>query len=390
MEAGSKRKGMRRKQRREILSLERLKELSKQLPDVRRQRGNWRHNLVDILVICLLGMLCGYETWGEIYDYGRAKKRFLRKLLGLRHGIPSPSTMRRVMGMIKPEALEQVYREWVKPYVGGCIGKQISVDGKTIRGASGMGDANFHMLSAWVQEDGLTIGQVKTEEKSNEITAIPKLLSALDITGGIVSMDAMGCQRAIATQIIEQKAQYLLAVKENQPTLLSEIEEYFAWAQSDPIEVKSIQEDRKLEKGHGRISKWVVRTCDAGWFEDKGKWPLLHTFICVQRTCTRGEATSTETAFFISSLQADAATFSRLVRNHWGIENGLHRTLDVSFHEDASLLHDPNAVQNLSLLRKIALALIQSDSSRRASINRKRKMAAIDDAFALLLLSEFK
>lgn len=311
----------------------------------------------------------------------------LRQVLGLRHGVPSPSTMRRVIGMIKPEALEQVYREWVKPYVGNCIGKQISVDGKTIRGASNMGEINFHMLSAWVHEDGLSIGQVKTEEKSNEITAIPKLLSVLDIAGGVVSIDAMGCQRAIAAQIIEQEAQYVLAVKGNQPTLLNEIEEYFTWAQADPIEAKALYRYQKVEKGHGRISKWEVRCCDSSWFEDKSKWPLLRTFICVERTITRGEATSKEKAYFISSLQADAATFYRLVRNHWGIENALHWSLDVSFQEDASLLHEPNAVQNLSLLRKMALALIRSDSSRKASVNRKRKMAAIEDEFALLLLS---
>jgi predicted transposase YbfD/YdcC len=292
------------------------------------------------------------------------------------------------MGMIKPEALESVYREWVSPYIGSCLGKQVSVDGKMIRGASSMGDINLHMVSAWIQEDGITMGQVKTEEKSNEITAIPALLSSLDITGGTVSIDAIGCQKAIAKLIIAQQAHYVLAVKANQPTLLEEIREYFAWAQTDPIEKKFLQEHVEMEKGHGRITKWKVRTCDAGWFEDKESWSLLHTFICVERSCTRGDQTSRDKAYFISSLkETAAATFHRLVRNHWSIENHLHWSLDVSFHEDACLVHETNAAQNLSLLRKFALAAINTDSSRKASVNRKRKMAAIDNRFALSLLS---
>ena len=295
--------------------------------------------------------------------------------------------MRRVMGMIKPGALEEVYRAWVKPYIGSCLGKQINVDGKTIRGASNMGEANVHMVSAWVAEDKITMGQIRTEEKSNEITAIPPLLAALDIRGGIVSTDALGCQKAIAKQIIAQEAQYLFAVKGNQPTLFEEIRQYFDWVRIDPVEKRFLQEYVHTEQEHGRITKWKVYTCDAGWFEDRADWSLLHTFICVERTCIHGENTSREQAFFISSLQADATTFHRLVRNHWSIENRLHWTLDVSFHEDASLMHEANAVQNISLLRKFALAAILSDSSRKASVNRKRKMAAIDDRFALALLA---
>lgn len=385
----SKKEGMsKQKNRKEQLNIKRLVGLCRQIPDDRRHSGNWKHRLADILVICLLGMICGHESWEEIWDYAKAKRLFLWKTLGFRHGIPSPSTMRRVMGMIKPEAMESVYRQWVRPYIGSCIGKQVSVDGKTVRGASSMGDINLHMVSAWIQEDGITMGQVKTEDKSNEITAIPTLLSSLDITGGIVSIDAIGCQKAIAKLIIAQEAQYVLAVKGNQPTLLEEIRAYFAWAQTDPIEKKFLQEHVEIEKGHGRITKWKVQTCDAGWFEGKGNWMLLHTFICVERTCIRGDQTSCEKAYFISSLkEVDAATFHRLVRNHWGIENRLHWSLDVSFHEDACLVHETNAAQNLSLLRKFALAAIKTDSSRKASVNRKRKMAAIDDRFALSLLS---
>lgn len=377
---------MKKKQKKK-LHINRLIELCQKIPDERRQSGNWKHRLVDVLVVCLLGMICGYETWEEIRDYARAKRSFLRRNVGLKGGIPSPSTMRRVMGMIKPEELENVYREWVKPYIGSCMGKQINIDGKTIRGASRMGDRNFHMVSAWVREDGISMGQVITDEKSNEITAIPALLSSLDLRGGIVSIDAMGCQKAIARQIIAQEAQYLLAVKANHPTLMEDIKDYFAWAREDRIEQRFLRQHTQAEQEHGRITTWRVSVCDACWFEDKADWPFLHTFISVERTCTRQGHTSKDTAYFISSLQADAATFYRLTRNHWSIENQLHWVLDVSFHEDASLLHENNAVQNLSLLRKFALSALKADSSRIASINRKRKIAAIDDLFALSLLA---
>ena len=375
------------KKRQEHLTLKRLQVLCDQIPDARRQSGNYKHRLSDVLILCLLGMICGYETWEEIWDYAKAKRLFLWRALGLTHGIPSPSTMRRVMGMIRPEDLERVYRQWVGPYIGSCLGKQLIVDGKTIRGASNMGNVNLHMVSVWVHEDGLTMGQIKTEEKSNEITAIPELLSALDIRGGVLSMDAMGCQKAIAKQIIEQEGQYLLAVKGNQPTLLTEIREYFDWAMTDPVEKKFLHTHTHIEKGHGRITKWKVCVCDASWFEGKAEWLMLRTFVRVERTCTRKGQTTSEEAFFISSVQAEAATFHRLVRNHWSIENRLHWSLDSSFHEDDSLLHDVNAAQNMSLLRKIALAAIRGDSSCKASVNRKRKKAAVDDAFALSLLA---
>jgi len=368
------------------LSIKRLIGLCKRIPDERRQSGNFKHRLVDVLVICLLGIICGYETWDEIRDYAQAKRLFLWRKLGLKRGIPSAATMRRVLGMIKPVELESVYREWVRPYIGSCIGKHIPVDGKTIRGASRRGEANFHMVSAWVREDGLTIGQIKTEEKSNEITAIPALLSSLDIAGSIVSINAMGCQKDIARSIIAQEAQYLLAVKANQPALYEEIQEYFAWAQKDSIERKFLQSHVETNFDHGRTARWRVCTCDASWFEDKREWPFLRTFVCVERTCSRNENTSTKHAFFISSLQADASTFCRLVRDHWRIENQLHWSLDVSFHEDACQVHHGNAVENLSLLRKFALSMLKRVSSRKVSIQRKRKIAAIDDVFALSIL----
>ncbi len=374
------------RKKKEQLTIKRLVELCRKIPDTRRQSGNWRYPLWEVVGICVLGIICGYETWEEIWDYAKAKERFLERVLSLQQGIPSPSTMRRVMGMIKPEALEEVYRAWVRPYIGSCLHKQISMDGKTIRGASNMGEANIHMVSAWVQEDKLCMGQIITEEKSNEITAMPTLLSQLDIRGSVVSSDAIGCQKAIAKQIIEQEAHFLFAVKGNQPTLFEEIRLYFEWAQADPIEKRFLQTYSHTEQEHGRITTWKVSTCDAGWFEDKADWPMLHTFIRVERTCIRGEKTSREQAFYISSLQDEASTFHQLIRNHWGIENRLHWSLDVSFHEDDSLMHEKNAVQNMSLLRKVAHAAILADSSRNASVNRKRKMAALDDDFAYSLL----
>ena len=201
------------------LSFERLKKLCGGIKDPRRRWGNKRHELTDILIISLLAIICGCKTWKEIRDYGVIKKEWLRTFLTLPHGIPCEATFRRLMEKLKPERLEKVYREWVRPYVGNCLQKQICVDGKTICGVSRRSDQMLHMVSAWIREDGISLGQLKVKEKSNEIIAIPALLGVLEISGGTVTIDAIGCQKAIAEEIIGKEANYVLSVKLNQPTL---------------------------------------------------------------------------------------------------------------------------------------------------------------------------
>jgi predicted transposase YbfD/YdcC len=368
--------------------MERFIRLSKGLKDPRRVWGNKRHELTDILVIALLAILCGCEGWEEIRDYGQTKMEWLRTFLALPNGIPSVSTLRRVFSIIDAEALEAVYRKWVSPYVGTCIGKQICIDGKTLRGVQKRSAGNLHMVSMWVQEDQITLGQVKTAEKSNEITAIPALIESLDIRGSTVTIDAMGSQREIARCIREKEAHYILAVKENHPTLLEEIKEYFYWALEDPIEQNRLSHYAHTAYEHGKTTKWrVVSTKDTVWFESKEAWVGLASFVMVECTrCVKGEE-RTQRRYYISSLEADAEHFHQRIRGHWHVENKLHWMLDVAFREDHCLIHVGNAPQNLSLLRKMALAMLRLDSSQNASIARKRKMAGWDNEYAFSIIS---
>ena len=378
--------------KKEYLSLQRLTDCLKEVEDPRRNSGNFMHRLIDILVIALLAMICGCETWDEIEDYGNTKLEWLKTYLPLKNAIPSADTFRRLFERIKPMQLEKAYREWVEPYVGSCLNKQISVDGKTMRGATGGCGEGFrlHMVSAWVREDGITLGQIKVDDKSNEITAIPQLLESLDISGGTVSIDAMGCQRAIAQVITEREANYVLAVKMNQPTLYQEISEYFTWAVQDAIESKHLSRYEVREKDHGRISTWVVTaTQEVSWFESKQDWAFLRTMIMVQRKTMKGENVSHETQYYISSLAETATAFHRLIRGHWSVENQLHWVMDVSFREDDSLIHKDHSPQNLSLIRKIALAILKKDTSRKASLRRKQNIAGWDDSFLASLFSSF-
>jgi len=366
------------------LSLKRLTQSLRHIRDPRRRGGNYRHQLVDIFAITLLAVICGCETWEEIQDYGRVKKEWLKTFLPLKNGIPGADTFRRLFERIQPDALEKVYREWVTPYVGSCMHKQISVDGKTIRGAG----TSLHMVSAWIREDGVTLGQIKTEEKSNEITAIPELVESFDVTGGIITIDAMGCQRNISKKIIQKKADYVFAVKLNQPRLYEEINEYFQWAVDDEIESKVLSRFETVEKGHGRISRWRVTVSnDVSWFESQSDWACLKCFIRVERKTIKKDKTSFEKQYYISSLDADAEKFHFLVRNHWSIENQLHWVLDVTFHEDHVPIAKDHSPQNLSLLRKIALAMLKKDVSYKASLRRKQNIAGWNDSFLSALFA---
>lgn len=370
------------------LAVKPLIKLCKGIEDPRRRWGNKRHELTTILIIALLGILCGCETWEEIRDYGNRKRRWLRTFLALPNGIPSESTFQRVFARIRPEALESVYRAWVKPYVGNCVSKQICVDGKTVCGVERRSDARLHMVSAWVREDNITLGQLQTAEKSNEITAIPQLLESLDIRGGTVTIDAMGCQKEIARTIRNKEAQYVLAVKENQPTLHAEIKEYFDWAMTDAVEKHHLSQFRQRSVDHGRTTRWhVVSTTDTVWFEPSAAWAGLRSFVMVECTWADNEKRHTQRRYYISSLDTDAAVFHRYIRGHWSIENQLHWVLDVAFHEDACAVHKGFAPQNLALLRKFSIAMLKAETSVKASIARKRKIAGWDDDYAFCLIS---
>lgn len=355
----------------------------------RHTGGNLRHKLVDILVIVLVGIICGCEEWIEIEDFAHEKEEWLREFLELPNGIPSDDTYRRVMERIKPKQLEAAYRQWVLPYIGSCIGKHIAVDGKTVCGVNrGERENKLHIVSAWVREDGITLGQVRTDEKSNEITAIPELLSSLDIRGATVTIDAMGCQTEIAKGIVASQANYVLAVKQNQPSLYEAIEEYFQWAENDPIEKQNLLRYSDYDGEHGRHVHWTVEvTHEAGWYESKKEWKQLSSMIHVIRKREHHGNTSIEHAYYISSAQYDAKHFAELIRGHWSVENNLHWQLDVQFGEDASQIHKDHSPENLVILRRISKKLLQKDSSFKASIHRKQRRALMVHDYLLSILS---
>jgi len=374
--------------RSKLLSIQELQKAMVKIPEKRRVTyGNYRHRLTDVLILCLLAVICGCETFREIHEFGMAKEGFLRMHLTLGFGIPSITSLRRILGSVEPEELESVYRQWVAPYLGTCLGKQVCVDGKSVCGASTT-DEKLHLVSAWVREDGITMGQLRTHAKSNEITAIPALLNDLSIQHSVVTIDAMGYQKKIAETILGKEANYLLAVKGNQPTLFEEVKDYFDWALEDSIERHHLDEYRQTDYEHGRTVHYhVISTQDVVWFEDIRDWPGLKAFVMVERTREVKGVTSTEKAYYISSLVADAKSFAQWVRGHWGIENSLHWVMDVQFHEDDCMIRSGNAPENLSILRKMAHNLLKRLKSKDDSFRRLQLRAGWDNHFLLRIFS---
>lgn len=382
-----------------VLSLDRIMELFEEIPDPRRPGGNIQHKLVDLLVIILLGVICGCETWIEIEDYAHAKYEWLKTILELPGGVPSNDTYRRLMTRMLPQKLEEAYRQWVLPYVGGCIGKHIAIDGKTICTASNYRLSNeetpegkLHIISAWVREDGISLGQIKTDEKSNEITAIPKMLDTLDVKGAVVTIDAMGCQVDIAEKIIDREANYLLALKKNQLNLYESVEEYFKWARTEPIEKKQLKEYSYEEHEHGRHVYRTVEVCnDVSWIETVREWKRLSSIVCVTRKGEREGRQTEETAYYISSREWEADEVAKHIQGHWTIENNLHWSLDVAFNEDSSKIHLGYSAENLSVIRKIAQKLLKAETTfKGGSIRRKaRRVALLNDyAEKVLMLGD--
>lgn len=382
-----------------VLSLDRIMELFEEIPDPRRPGGNIQHKLVDLLVIILLGVICGCETWIEIEDYAHAKYEWLKTILELPGGVPSNDTYRRLMTRMLPQRLEEAYRQWVLPYVGGCIGKHIAIDGKTICTASNYRLSNeetpegkLHIISAWVREDGISLGQIKTDEKSNEITAIPKMLDTLDVKGAVVTIDAMGCQVDIAEKIIDREANYLLALKKNQLNLYESVEEYFKWARTEPIEKKQLKEYSYEEHEHGRHVYRTVEVCnDVSWIETVREWKRLSSIVCVTRKGEREGRQTEETAYYISSREWEADEVAKHIQGHWTIENNLHWSLDAVFNEDSSKIHLGYSAENLSVIRKIAQKLLKAETTfKGGSIRRKaRRVALLNDyAEKVLMLGD--
>ena len=365
--------------------IQQMKEALSGIPDPRRQWGALRHKLLDILVIGLCSITVNGEGFGEMEDLGKAWESWFRTFLELPHGIPGDDTFRRVFERVNPARLLECLQRWLAE-ISEPGGRDINIDGKTIRGSAQVGErTGIHLVSAWINEHNITLGQVAAEAHSNEITAIPVLLDMMDIRGDTVTIDAMGCQREIAAKIRSKQADYVLAVKENQPTLHKEIQEYFTLlderrgAPELPLDVW----ESELEKDHGRIERRSIRSaCDLDVLTGRSQWKDIQTIIEYRCERTVQGVTTITDRYYISSKNASAEDFGRIIRNHWSIENQLHWALDVSFGEDQCRARKDNSPKNLTVLRKIALGRLRSlDAGKRVSIKRKMFRASLDQNF---------
>lgn len=348
-------------------------------PRVERTR---EHNLEDILFIAIACVICGGESWNDMETFGKAKEDWLRTFLRLPQGIPSHDTFNRVFSALNPEELEKSFISWTRSVTNLTENEVISIDGKTMRGTREYGSKSIvHMVSAWASVNHIVLGQVKVDEKSNEITAIPKLLALLVIKGCIVTIDAMGCQKDIASAIIDKEADYLLALKGNQGNLEEEVKDSFRF-----LPIDSVSEE--VDMGHGRIE---TRRCsvitDLSLIEKKHEWKNLRCLVRIEaeRYDKCKKTTQNEVRLYISSLPPDAELINRSVRSHWAVENSLHWVLDVAFNEDHSRKRAGFAAQNFTLLNRIALNLVKNEKSTKIGVKGKRLKAGWDNQYLMNL-----
>jgi predicted transposase YbfD/YdcC len=357
------------------------------LPDPRIARHRW-HKLSDILVIAVCAVLCGAESFAAIEDFGHEREEWLRHFLELPEGIPSHDTFNRVFRLLDPLKFQGCFLSWMQAVAEETEGEVVAIDGKTLRRSFDKGRAKraIHMVSAWATENGVVLGQRKVEAKSNEITAIPELVDLLALKGCIVTIDAMGCQRAIAQKIVEQGADYVLALKGNQPTLEQAVARLFVTGPKAAAHRTRSDYHDQTEQGHGRVETrcyWITEELDAEL--TAAAWPGLRSIGMVEATRTLAGETTVEQRFYLSSLKPDAPQFARAVRNHWGIENRLHWTLDVTFGEDQSRLRTGHGAENFAVLRHIALNLLRQEPSKK-SMPRKRLACALNPDYLLKVL----
>lgn len=351
--------------------------------------GRTDHDLEDVLVLALCAVMAGAEGWDDIEDWGVENESMLRRYLRLRNGIPGHDTIRRVFEVLEPKEVERRFADWVSHVCPALEGRVIAIDGKSVRGSGSVlrGLKPLHLVSAYATEVGVMLAQQRCEEKSNEITAIEALLPSLALKGAIVTIDAMGCQTAIARTIVTQGGDYLLSVKDNQPKLHEAIQEYFGIAEAEGFRNLEPDVSETLDKGHGRLE---TRRCTVvaapAYLEELKRWQDVRALVKIQARRERNSKVETETHYAITSLTPNASEILRAVRLHWGIENGFHRCLDVAFREDASAIRLRNAAANFALLRRFALNLFRLDKSNAKSLPKKRKAAAWNSQYVVELL----
>lgn len=370
-----------------------LVEALRAVPDPRRQCKNLRHLLIDVLAMHFCAVVCGCDDFVEVEQFARAKGAFFRRFLTLPNGIPSHDTFRRVLQAVCPKALQTCLIGWLTALRQrqGSSQPVVAVDGKAMRGTADAanGTGPLHLVSAWATANGLTLGQVAADAKSNEITAIPELLELLELEGCVVTIDAAGCQKAIAAQIIDKGADYVLALKGNQKTLHRAVVEYFVQQTGAAQPDRGVRRYRVAEQGHGRSESrevWVAPVPEA--LTGAKAWTALATIVLVIRESTdwaTGKVTD-EVRYFISSLPARVKRLADVVRQHWQIENNLHWVLDVAFGEDRRRLRDRTAAINQALLNRLALSLLRQDKTVKAGVKCKRKTAGWNEDYLLHVL----
>ena len=354
-----------------------------QLEDPRLDRKK-RHSLIDIIAITVCAVIAGADSWLDVEDFGQCKEDWLRSFLELPNGIPSHDTFGRVFSLVDPLALQQCFIDWVRA-VQQTVEGIVATDGKTVRRShdQAKGKQPIHLVSAWATQNGIALGQVKVDDKSNEITAIPELLKRLQLNGCLVTIDAMGCQREIAQHVVDAGADYLLSVKGNQETLAEDVEQEFKQAQADGFAHMDCLYHETLDKGHGRVEKrqyWY--TSDVQGLGTLERWPQLAGMVMCKSTRTEKGKTTVEDRYFITSNTGhDVDKMAAAVRAHWRIENSLHWVLDVTFYEDQCRVRIGYAAENLAAIRKIALNALKANTTKKASIKGKRKIAGWDNDY---------
>jgi len=347
-----------------------------------RQQGKVKHNFLEIIVMTICAVMAGCDVWDDIADFCRAKESWMRESLHMKleNGIPSHDTLQRVWGMIEPKEFEHCFHSWVSTVYQATDHEIVSIDGKTLRRSGSKNQNPLHMVSAWANKNQLVLGQIATDEKSNEITAVPELLEVLYLKGCIVTADAMSCQKAITEKIAEKGADYVLSLKDNQPLLCAEVKDFFKEVEEDPEKHPEVQMTKTNDKGHGRIeTRKYYLLANPDWMLYADGWENLNAIGMVCSRVQTGDEITEERRYFISSLTS-VKHFSKAARAHWGVENSLHWCLDMTFREDYSRMRKDYSAENMAVVRHIALDILKRHPAK-ISMARKRRRCSYDEPF---------
>ena len=367
------------------------------LPDPRVNRRK-EHDLIDVLVIAICTLLCGGESFNDMEDFGLAKEDWFKTFLSLRHGIPSHDTFNRVFAALDPKGFLDCFLRWTQSLRQAVPREIVALGGKALRRALNKDQSVQYVVSAWAESNGLVLGQWKVADKSNEITAVPELLRVLELAGCIVTLDAMGCQKKIAREIVEADADYVLALKGNQEKVHEEVKSFLDATLDEKNrkrpqgahiakEVQTLKEYETVEKDHGRIeTRRYYQSDHLDWFADKEKWEGLNSVGMGESLREINGEVTRERRYYLCSLKLDVETFARAVRSHWGVENKVHWIMDVSFREDQSRAREGYAAQNLAMLRRLALNLLRREKTKKRGIRGKMLNAGWDHPYLLKLL----